>query len=192
MTNRHPARPLQPELGGQATPELGEIYEAHFDFVWRSLRRLGVPDAQLEDAVHDVFLVAHRRLSEFEGRSSLKTWLFAIALRVAQNMRRSLARQPATERDGEIASEAELAPDVQADRSRAVALGVRLLNELDADKRAVFILAELEQLPASEIAQALGIPLFTVYSRLRAARRTFDAALERERARGAWRSRWTS
>jgi RNA polymerase sigma-70 factor (ECF subfamily) len=182
VTNRHPAGPSQ----------LAEIYEAHFDFVWRSLRRLGVPDSLLEDAAHDVFLVAHRRLPEFEGRSSLKTWLFAIALRVAQSMRRSVARQAPGEPALEAETEAELAPDVQADRSRAVELGVRLLNELDADKRTVFILAELEQLPASEIGEALGIPLFTVYSRLRAARREFNAALARERARGAWRSRWTS
>ncbi|MFZ5892648.1 MAG: RNA polymerase sigma factor [Myxococcota bacterium] len=173
-------------------PELAEIYEAHFDFVWRSLRRLGVPEAQLEDAVHDVFLVAHRRLAEFEGKSSLKTWLFAIAMRVAQNLRRSLARRSGEFSEDDVASDAEAAPDAQAERSRAVELGVRVLNELDADKRVVFILAELEQLPASEIADALGIPLFTVYSRLRAARRAFDAGIARERARGTWRSKWTS
>ncbi len=175
-----------------SAPELGEVYEEHFDFVWRSLRRLGVPEAQVEDAVHDVFLVAHRRLAEFEGKSSLKTWLFAIALRVAQNQRRSLARHRVAESDAEPPAEADAAPDVQTERSRAVELGMRLLSELDPDKRAIFILAELEQLPASEIGAALGIPLFTVYSRLRAARRAFDAALAREKARGTWRSRWTS
>lgn len=179
-------------MGALPSGALAEAYEAHFDFVWRSLRRLGVPAAQLEDAVHDVFLIAHRRLGEFEGRSSLKTWLFAIALRVAHNVRRSLARHPIVESEGEVATDASFAPDVQAERSRAMELGVRLLNELDVDKRAVFILAELEQLPASEIGAALGIPLFTVYSRLRAARRAFDAALAREQARGAWRNRCRS
>ena len=168
------------------------VYAENVAFVWRVLRTFGVSEAQLEDAVQDVFVVVRRRLPEFEGRSSLKTWLFAIALRVAQSMRRSVARQAPGEPALEAETEAELAPDVQADRSRAVELGVRLLNELDADKRTVFILAELEQLPASEIGEALGIPLFTVYSRLRAARREFNAALARERARGAWRSRWTS
>ena len=168
------------------------MYEAHFDFVWRSLRRLGVPEAQLEDAVHDVFLVVHRRLPEFQGKSSLKTWLFAIAMRVSQNVRRSLSRRPSELVENEVAAEAQASPDEQAERSRAVQLGVRLLNELDADKRAVFILAELEQLPASEISDMLKIPLFTVYSRLRAARRAFEAALAREQARGSWRSRWKS
>jgi RNA polymerase sigma-70 factor (ECF subfamily) len=189
---RHLARPFASGAPAASAPELGEVYEEHFDFVWRSLRRLGVPEAQVEDAVHDVFLVAHRRLAEFEGKSSLKTWLFAIALRVAQNQRRSYARHRAAESDAELPADADAAPDVQTERSRAVELGMRLLNELDPDKRAIFILAELEQLPASEIGAALGIPMFTVYSRLRAARRAFDAALAREKARGTWRSRWTS
>ncbi|MGC4094788.1 MAG: sigma-70 family RNA polymerase sigma factor [Polyangiaceae bacterium] len=192
MTIRHPARPLEPEPPRGAPLELGEVYEVHFDFVWRSLRRLGVPQSQLEDAAHDVFLVAHRRLAEFEGRSSLKTWLFAIALRVAQNLRRSLSKGGGELLDEQVPTDAGDAPDEQAARSRAVQLGVRLLAELDAEKRAVFVLAELEQLPASEIAEALGLPLFTVYSRLRAARRAFNAAVAREQARGAWRGRWTS
>lgn len=192
MAIRHLARPFPAGAPTAPVPELGEVYEAHFDFVWRSLRRLGVPEAQVEDAVHDVFLVAHRRLAEFEGKSSLKTWLFAIALRVAQNHRRSRARHRVAARDVELRADADAAPDLQTERSQAVELGLKLLGELDADKRAIFILAELEQLPASEIGAALGIPLFTVYSRLRAARRAFDAALAREKARGSWRSRWTS
>ncbi|HET9934217.1 MAG TPA: sigma-70 family RNA polymerase sigma factor [Polyangiaceae bacterium] len=192
MAIRHFARPVPSAASATEPPELGEIYEAHFDFVWRSLRRLGVPEAEVEDAVHDVFLIAHRKLPEFEGKSTHKTWLFAIALRVAQNQRRSLGRRRVADVDADAVADAEASPDVQTERSRGIELGMRLLNELDQDKRVVFILAELEQLPASEIGAALGIPLFTVYSRLRAARRAFEAALARERARGAWRSRWTS
>jgi RNA polymerase sigma-70 factor (ECF subfamily) len=192
LTIRNPARPVEPGPLPKPALALGDVYEAHFDFVWRSLRRLGVPDAQLEDAVHDVFLVAHRRLADFEGRSSLKTWLFAIALRVSQNVRRSLSRRASELLDEELTSEAQAAPDEQAERSRAVKLGARLLDELDAEKRAVFILSELEQLPAAEISDMLKVPLFTVYSRLRAARRAFEAALAREQARGSWRSRWKS
>jgi len=69
-----------------------QIYEEYFAFVWRSLRALGVSRSALDDATQDVFVVVHRRLSDFEGRSSLKTWLFGIACRVAANHRRSRER----------------------------------------------------------------------------------------------------
>jgi RNA polymerase sigma-70 factor (ECF subfamily) len=168
----------------EPAPTFDALYEEHFDFVWRSLRRLGIPEHNLDDAVQDVFLVVHRRLNEFEGRSTVKTWLFGIALRVASVHRRSAARRP-TEPLIEDPPEAAVpaAAETLTEAREAARLVHRLLDCLDEDRRAVFILSELEQMTAPEISAALGVNLNTVYSRLRLARRDFDAALSRHRAR---------
>jgi RNA polymerase sigma-70 factor (ECF subfamily) len=168
---------------------LSDVYEEHFDFVWRSARRMGVAEAAVDDVVQEVFLVAHRRLADFEGRSSVKTWLFGILLRVVSDHRRTLRRK------GGLAPLPDVLPDDSNARCPAeltekreqVRLLHRLLDGLDDDKRAVFVLAELEQMTAPEIAEALGVNLNTVYSRLRAARRKFEQALVRHRAREAGR-----
>jgi len=160
--------------------DLADVYEGHFDFVWRSARRLGVQAPQLEDVVQEVFIVAHRRLPAFEGRASLKTWLFGITRRVVRDHFRSARRKPL-----ELLGEREPVDPHAADaEAQLVALeGVRLLHallaQLDQDKREVFVLAELEQMSAPEIAQALEQNLNTVYARLRAARQAFDQALGR-------------
>ncbi|HEX4338588.1 MAG TPA: sigma-70 family RNA polymerase sigma factor [Polyangiaceae bacterium] len=181
---REHADPLQALAGAERAPPFEAIYEEHFDFVWRSLRRLGVPDAQLDDAVQDVFVVVHRRLPEFEGRSTIKTWLFGIALRVASALRRSAARRPTEPLVEDPPDEhAGLDADAQREASEAARLVHRLLDSLDDDRRAVFVLTELEEMTAPEISAALGVNLNTVYSRLRLARRDFDAALARHRAR---------
>jgi RNA polymerase sigma-70 factor (ECF subfamily) len=160
-----------------AVREFTVVYEAHFDFVWRSLRRLGVPHATLDDAVQEVFIVVHRRLAEFEHRSTLKTWLFGIAVHVAQKAARDPRRQ-SLEDLPEPPVQAT-SPQDEASRREAIRLLYAILDELDSEKRAVFVMCELEQMTAPEMAEALGVPLNTVYSRLRAARRQFDAALKR-------------
>ncbi|MEO7329352.1 MAG: sigma-70 family RNA polymerase sigma factor [Minicystis sp.] len=177
-------------------PTFDVLYEAHFDFVWRNLRRLGVLDAQVDDAAQEVFLVVHRRLADFEGRSSIKTWLFAILVRVVSDCRRSLRRKSPHARSPGGAVDADTIADEAAESAHdrvAHAEGVRvlhrLLDELDDDKRAVFVLAELEQMSAPEIAESLGQNLNTVYARLRAARRDFEQAALRERTRDTWRLR---
>jgi RNA polymerase sigma-70 factor (ECF subfamily) len=178
-----PLRPL-PATDGDAAPSFEVVYEEHFDFVWRSLRRLGIADAQVDDAVQDVFVVVHRRLGEFEGRSTMKTWLFGIALRVASVHRRTAARRPTEPLDEDLPDQAgNLPADALSEAAEAARLVHRLLDCLDEDRRAVFVLAELEQMTAPEISVALGVNLNTVYSRLRLARRDFDAALARHRAR---------
>lgn len=179
---------------GVVAIEFDEIYDRHFDFVWRNVRRLGVPEAQLDDAVQEVFLVVHRRLSEFEGRSSLRTWLFGILARVASDHRRALRRKNPHAFGGAIdahtiADERAEGPHDRMVRSEGVRLLHRVLDQLDDDKRAVFVLAELEQMSAPEIAEAVGANLNTVYARLRAARRDFEQAVARERARDTWRLR---
>jgi RNA polymerase sigma-70 factor (ECF subfamily) len=161
--------------------DFAAVYGGYFRAIWRTLRRLGVPPSQLDDAAQDVFVVVHRRLPEFDGRS-LRGWLYAIAVRVASDYRRGRARQ-----NGVPLSESLVDPGLDPGRSRELQESVQLLHtllgELEEPKRAVFVLGELEELRVPEIAEALGQNLNTVYSRLRAARAEFEAALRRHRAR---------
>jgi RNA polymerase sigma-70 factor (ECF subfamily) len=177
------------ESQGEAAPgafDLASVYEAHFRYVWRCLRSLGVRDAQLEDALQDVFIVVQRRLPEFDGRAELRTWLYAIALRLARKYRERARREPASleaerEQNPELPSAPEPDTDAAIARER-LALARCALSALDDDKREVFVLARIEQMSAPEIAEVVGIPLNTVYSRLRAARLAFDAEVARLRA----------
>ena len=174
------------------------IYEAQAEFVWRSIRRLGVDVSAADDVLQQVFLVVLRRLPEFSGASSMRTWLFGILVRVVHEHWRTLRRKSPHLRNGE-ATEEDLArvPDAAVDAnpeqalSRAEASRVisELLLVLDEDKRAVFVLAELEQMTAVEIGQALGMDERAVYSRLRAARTDFEraAAAYRRRSLGGKR-----
>jgi RNA polymerase sigma-70 factor (ECF subfamily) len=166
------------------TPQ--RVYDSHFSFVWRNLRRLGVPEASLEDAAQDVFLVVHRRGDSFDARwSSIETWLFGIVMRVAQNHRRSMRRRAWAVPAGEVV-EVVPSPDAgPADllaRREAVALLDRLLDALDDDKRAIVVLVDVEQMQVRQAAEALDVNLNTAYWRLRAARRELRAALLRIRA----------
>jgi RNA polymerase sigma-70 factor (ECF subfamily) len=165
-------------------PTFAEVYEAHLRFVWRTIRRLGVPDSEVDDAVQDVFLVVHRKLDDFRPDAPISHWLFRITARVARDHRRSRARKDPGRHGLSSTSELETIADTReqeaidpVDRSAAAKLIRELLLELDEPKREVFILAELEQMTAPEIARIVQVPLNTVYSRLRAARREFEAAL---------------
>ncbi len=164
---------------------LAEVYRAHFGFVWALLRRLGVHDEDLEDVAQDVFVVVHRRLPQFEGRASVRTWLYAIAVRVAANHRRK--RRPGPDAGdsmtGRLAAPSSSNPEAHAVRSEAAQLLGRLLDRMEDKKRAVFVLAEIEGLSAPEIAEIVGTNPRTVHSRLRAARSCFEADLARVHAR---------
>ena len=161
-----------------------QIYEEYFAFVWRTVRRLGVRERSLDDAAQDVFIVVHRKLSSFEGRSSMKSWIFGIARRVAKDYRRTVERKGHAERlpDSMIDAGAE-SPSDAARRAEAIACLREFLVQLDDDKREAFILAELEQMTAVEIADAVGANVNTVYSRVRAARQEFEKAVVRHHAR---------
>jgi len=187
-SDSRPTRPgLAPEgsLSGPAPPTFEAVYREHFRFVWRSARRMGVDDALLEDVVQDTFVIVHRRLGEFEARSSMKTWLYGIVRRVVADYRRALRRKPAhhsthaPEDPGTVADPAAHGPDVCAEHAERVSLVRRLLGTLDRDKREVLILAELEGMTMAEIGEAIEVNPNTVSSRLRAARREFELALER-------------
>ena len=171
---REPPRP--PEVAG-VHGGLPALYEAWVDFVWRSLRRLGVAEASLDDAVQDVFLVVHRRLADFEGRSSPKTWLFGIALRIAKDHRRSARRRGGVELLPTDLPDCGASPFDALDRKQALGTLDAALGHLDDDRRAVLVMMEIEGMTAPEVAEVLEIKLNTVYSRLRLARRDLDAAL---------------
>ncbi|MDF2698023.1 MAG: polymerase sigma factor RpoE, partial [Labilithrix sp.] len=143
-----------------------------------------------------VFLVVHRRLSEFERRSTLRTWIFGIAIHVTRRHRRTLVRRrlagSAHEADVEtttLPDHPERAPDALLARAQAIELLGLLLDELDDDLREVFVLADIEEMTVPEIAEIVGANANTVYSRLRTARRAFEQALTRARARDQWRLR---
>lgn len=167
-------------------PGLGEVYEAHFQYVWRCLKSLGVREGCLDDALQDVFVVVQRRLAEFDGRVDLRTWLYAIALRVARKHwardRKDVGRTESAEALAE--SEAPAADLETATASREkLSLARTALAALDDEKRVVFVLARVEQMSAPEIASVIGVPLNTVYSRLRAAREAFEAEVRRLQSR---------
>lgn len=156
------------------------VYTEHFPFVWRCLRGLGVPEDALDDTAQEVFVVVHRRFADFEGRSSVRTWLYGILRNVASNQRRSIVRRGRTEPlDVEQASRAP-DPLERAQESQAAAFLQRFAARLDAKKRDVFLLALLEEMSMPEVAETLGIPLNTAYTRLRLVRAELKAALAKE------------
>jgi RNA polymerase sigma-70 factor (ECF subfamily) len=156
------------------------LYEAHVDFVWRNLRRLGVHESDAEDRTQEVFVVAHRRFDEFVDRGhGPRAWLFQIVLRVASDARRHRRRHPEDPDGGDALGRAAIdAP--QADvilRREALSRLDAALATIDVGRRAVLVLHEIEEMTAPEIAEVLGIPLNTVYSRLRVARSELEEAL---------------
>ncbi|MBX3222488.1 MAG: sigma-70 family RNA polymerase sigma factor [Labilithrix sp.] len=170
--------------------ELDDVYREHFAFVWRSARRLGVRDASLDDVVQEVFVIVHRRLGEFEARSSLRTWLFGITLRVARDQRRSAARKsPECAVDPDTLRASAPGPLEAMEKVDAVRVLYAILDEMDDERREVFVMAELEQMTMPAIAGTLGVNVNTAYARLRAARQAFEAGVARHRARDEWRLR---
>jgi RNA polymerase sigma-70 factor (ECF subfamily) len=161
-----------------------ELYDEHFDFVWRSLRRLGVPDADLHDVAQEVFVVVHRRLPDFEGRSKVTTWLFRIAFHAARDRRRRahVRREVFDATALEQSADAALDARTLLERRDDLELFDRALATMDLDQRAVFTLFELEGMSGNDIAEALEIPLGTAYSRLRLAREAFRRAVLRGEA----------
>jgi RNA polymerase sigma-70 factor (ECF subfamily) len=161
--------------GGAGQARLRELVEGQHDFVWRSVRRLGVPRCDVEDAVQKVFLVAASKLASIRYGSE-RSFLFQTALRVASDSRRTQRRRrEVMEMDGdeEPASQA-LSSEELLDLRRAREQLDRILDEMPLDLRAVFVLFELEEMTMAEIAKVLGLPPGTVASRLRRARATFQ------------------
>ncbi len=155
------------------------IYAAYFDYVWASLRRLGVPRSQLEDACHDVFLVAHRRAADYDGRCAMKTWLFGISRRVASDHRRRSQRE--RERRARLAL-VERGP-VHPDEVWSGRVWMRdFLGRLQPDQRDAYVMLELEQMTAREASALSGVNANTLAARLRAARSHLETSLAAEHA----------
>jgi RNA polymerase sigma-70 factor, ECF subfamily len=161
--------------------DLSGIYEAHSDFVWRTLQRLGVRESDLEDVLQEVFVVVHRRLNTFNGTSEMSTWLFGIALRVAAAYRRRAHRRFEEPVESVPLPAGDARPDPEqlaADRQARERLA-GILERMDLEKRAAFVMFEIEGISCPEIARITGVPVGTVYSRLSAARHEFEAAVRR-------------
>jgi RNA polymerase sigma-70 factor (ECF subfamily) len=137
-----------------------------------------VPAGALDDAAQDVFLIVHRRLGEFEGRSTVRTWLFGIVRNVASNRRRGMARNPSRPPATVESAAVEPGPHEVAQDGEAADFVRTFLSTLDAAKRDLFVLAVLEEMSVPDVAEALSIPLNTAYTRLRRVRAEFRRALE--------------
>lgn len=159
--------------------EVHDVFEAHAPLVWRVLARSGVRDDDLRDASQEVFIVVLRKLQERDRSASLTTWLYGIAVRVAANYRRKAHRrhEDLTDEPPERARESD--PEIALGREQARLRLASILDQLPMDERNVFFMFELEEMPCPAIAEALGLPLGTVYTRLRSARARFEAAATR-------------
>jgi len=177
------ASPSEPSERPSSDDRLRELVDAYFEFIWRSLRRLGVPLSDTDDATQEVFMVASRRLGDITPGSE-RSFLFGTALRVASTQRRSAERRR-EQPDGTLEDwvDSKPGPDALTEQRRARRMLDEILDGLELDVRTVFVLFELEELTAPEISELLGIPLGTVASRLRRARDDFRSELVRRRAR---------
>jgi RNA polymerase sigma-70 factor (ECF subfamily) len=153
------------------------VYDRHFAYVHRAMRHLGVRDESLDDAVQDVFIVVHEKLGVFDGRHAITTWLYSIVIRVARRYRKTQAAARVFESDDALVGPGAVEQDVELRRKLAIA--EQALAALDKDKREIFVLGEIEQMSVVEIAQILGAPVDTLYSRLRAAKEAFHKASRR-------------
>lgn len=174
--------PSQPDPEPQ-TLEFREVYDCHFGFVWRCLRALGVGSAHLDDAAQEVFLAVHRGLPGFRGEAAVRTWLYGIVHNVAFKQRRTAARKGRAEPLLTEPIGAGPGPDDQAQAAQAAEFVAQFAANLDDKKRDVFVLALVEGLTIPEVAEILGVPLNTAYTRLRSVRSELRAALERHGAK---------
>lgn len=163
--------------GIDATQFVGTLFRAHARGVYRTARCLGVPASDVDDVVQEVFVIAHRKSTSFTAGSSERAWLRAICIRVVAAWRRRAVRrhERVVETFPDLVEQAT--PEMHTASLRLLA---RALESLDEDKRAVFVLAELEELDMAEVAQALGCRLKTAYSRLYAAREIFAREIAKE------------
>ena len=173
--------PAPPAKAPPLTELFVQAYRAHFGYVWRVLARLGIRDSDLPDATHDVFVVVHRKLGDFDRSRPMKPWLFGICYRSALDRKRKMSswREAPVEHVEAVATEP--AADEVAAAHQAHAQVVRALSTLELEQRAVFVLHELEGMTMPEIAAIIDAPLNTLYSRLRLARGAFASAVERLR-----------
>jgi RNA polymerase sigma-70 factor, ECF subfamily len=169
-----------------AVPDFPAVYAKYFDFVWASARRLGVDASAIDDVVQEIFIAVHGSLATLQRPDALKSWIYSVARRTISNHHRAIRARGgkgATVVDDELVSHQPTPFDV-TQKNSDLQLLANLLAELEEPKREVFALVELEEMTVPEVAEALDIPVNTAYSRLRAARLAFEAAVARHDARG--------
>lgn len=175
--------PIAPPREPAAAFDLGVVYAREFDWVWHTLRRLGVAPRNLPDVTHDVFVVVHQRAHTFDPTRPLRPWLFGVAYRVARDhLALGRNRRESVDDDIEVTDPSPPQDQHVAD-AQARALVLAALQHLDLDRRVVFILHDIEEQPMPEIAAALEVPAKTLYARLKVAREQFTAAVRRLRLR---------
>jgi RNA polymerase sigma-70 factor (ECF subfamily) len=171
-------------MGPARTPtqaDFTRLYESEFDYVWNVLRRLGIADAHLEDVAHDVFTTAWKKLADYDPARPLRPWLFGIAFRLASDFRARAWQKKEVADDDVDAADDSASPHAQVETKQAKELVMRAMDSIPLDRRAIFVMHELEGQGIPEVADALQVPLNTAYSRLRLARRDFATAVERLR-----------
>ena len=169
----------------QDVPQFEAIYQQYFDFVWSSVRRLGVGGDSMDDVVQEVFIVVHSRLHTLQQPESLRSWIYGVVRRTVSSHRRT--HRAKVVRESVVAAEGSPRTRTPLDLTEQAG-ELKLLNKLlagmDEAKREIFLLVELDEMSVPEVAEALEIPLNTAYSRLRAARLAFEEALARHSLRG--------
>lgn len=166
----------------EASAPFADIVRAYSGYVWRVLRWLGVAEADLDDLCQETFLIVHRRLASFEGRSALRSWIYGIAFRVVSDHRGRAHRRHETVTDRLPERSADGAQELGLQRQQDWALLRQLLERLSEEQRQVFVLYEVEELSMREIAEIVKCPVQTAYSRLHAARKQVSDALAELRA----------
>jgi RNA polymerase sigma-70 factor (ECF subfamily) len=166
-----------------ATPSFEQLYAEYAAFTWRVLQHLGVPDLHIEDALQELWVVVHRRIDGFEGRSELRSWLFGIAINIARTQRRGQQRREQNERERALVEPWVMQIDPrEGERQReAFDLVQRFLSTLDDERRVIFVSVLLEGMSAPETAVVSGLRVDQVQNRVRALRRSFKTWLEHQR-----------
>jgi RNA polymerase sigma-70 factor, ECF subfamily len=152
-----------------------DAFQSEFDHLCRTLRRLGVRPEDLEDDAHEVFLVLNRKWSDYDSSRPLRPYLFGIAFRVVAARRRREHREVVAPLEGIEGFEPR--PDEALEAADARTLVLHALDRVPLARRAVLVMHDIDEIPMRDVANALSVPLFTGYSRLRKARREFEAAV---------------
>ena len=172
----------QGDAAPASAPAFRDLFEQHFRYVWNVLRRLGVAERDLEDLTQQVFLQVHQQLPHYDPSRPLRPWLFSFAYHTASNYR-ALARHRVelSVVPPDLADGVPFA-DEQLITRQELELAELALTRVAVDRRAVLLLHEVEGHSVPRIAESLGIPLNTAYSRLRLAREEYELAVRRLRA----------
>jgi RNA polymerase sigma-70 factor (ECF subfamily) len=168
--------PSQLSDDGSATRR---VFESEFAWVYRTLQRFGVRHADLEDLTHDVFVVFHARRAEYDASRPVRPWLMGIAFRVASDYRRRAAYRNEILQEQEEPADSKPSPEQATERERSRRLLLTAFDAVAQERLAVLLLHDIDEVPVPQIAEALGIPLNTAYSRLRLARRELQAEVQR-------------